>query len=362
MKFRFDNSKPYAVALEGGGARGAYQVGAWRALEENGVKFCAVAGSSVGALNGAMIAMRDLPTAEVLWNDMSFSRVMNVNDEDMRRLFAGKLLELDFKHIGSGLKKIVKDGGFDVTPLRRLIAETVDVDKIKASPIRLFICAHSITDHKGIDIDVKSLPVSDIHDMLLASAYFPAFKHEPLCGKMYTDGGVSNVLPLSPLIDNGYKDIISIRLYGFGVEKKVKIPKGTTVIEIAPKRDLGKTLNFDADACRKNYRLGYFDTMRMLYGLYGERYYIDRTLSEEDAYKILCKTVKLKRSSAEKNLRSLHEEMLKFAKESGSKGDYYDVLIAYAEKSAEKFKIDELGICTDVGLLEKIAQKKGGHI
>ena len=56
MELKFDISKTYALALEGGGARGAYQIGAYEALTEAGVKVNAAAGTSVGALNGAMIA------------------------------------------------------------------------------------------------------------------------------------------------------------------------------------------------------------------------------------------------------------------------------------------------------------------
>ncbi len=356
MKLCFDTEKSYALALEGGGARGAYQIGAWRALYENGVKISAVAGSSVGALNGAMIAMGDLPSAEELWNDMRFSRVMDVDDLTMEKLFSGKFLDIDIKHISQSIKKVVKDGGFDVTPLRELIASVVDPEKIKASPVKLYICTHSVTDRKGLELEADKLDPSELHDMLLASAYFPAFKHEKLGGKMYTDGGVSNVLPLSPLISGGYKNILAIRLYGLGTQKRVKIPKDTTVTEIAPTRDLGPMLKFDADSCRKNYKLGYFDTMRLLYGLAGSRYYIDRTLTEKEAYDILLSSVSEKADN-DASLRDLHDALSKTAKQSGSKGDYYDVLVALLERSAEKAGIDPLGICTDVGLIEKIQVK-----
>ena len=54
-----DLTKEYGIVLDGGGARGAYQIGAWKALKEAGVKINAVAGTSVGALNGALICMDD---------------------------------------------------------------------------------------------------------------------------------------------------------------------------------------------------------------------------------------------------------------------------------------------------------------
>ncbi|MBQ7895822.1 MAG: patatin-like phospholipase family protein, partial [Oscillospiraceae bacterium] len=55
MKLKLDHTKEYALALEGGGAKGAYQIGVWQALREAGIKIKAVAGTSVGALNGAMM-------------------------------------------------------------------------------------------------------------------------------------------------------------------------------------------------------------------------------------------------------------------------------------------------------------------
>ena len=66
MKPILDLTKEYSLVLDGGGARGAYQIGAWKALVEAGVKINAVAGTSVGALNGALICMGNVELAEKL--------------------------------------------------------------------------------------------------------------------------------------------------------------------------------------------------------------------------------------------------------------------------------------------------------
>ena len=134
MELKLDPSKIYAIALEGGGAKGAYQVGAWRALEEAGIRYNAVAGTSVGALNGAMMAMRDLPNAEKLWKDIRFSQVMNVDDETMHRIM-NRDFE-NFSQVKTALRTIVdivRSGGVDVEPLRRLLAEWVDEEKLRAT-------------------------------------------------------------------------------------------------------------------------------------------------------------------------------------------------------------------------------------
>ena len=76
MEPLIDLSKEYGLVLDGGGARGAYQIGAWKALKEAGVRINAVAGTSVGALNGALICMDDPEKAEQIWKNISFSQVI----------------------------------------------------------------------------------------------------------------------------------------------------------------------------------------------------------------------------------------------------------------------------------------------
>ena len=77
-EFPLDRDRSYGLVLEGGGARGAYQIGAWKALREAGISISAVAGTSVGALNGALICMDDLELAENIWKNISRSQVMDV--------------------------------------------------------------------------------------------------------------------------------------------------------------------------------------------------------------------------------------------------------------------------------------------
>ena len=80
MKAVIDLTKEYGLVLEGGGAKGAYQIGAWKALKEAGVELKGIAGTSVGALNGALICMGDLEKAERLWENISYSKIMSVDD------------------------------------------------------------------------------------------------------------------------------------------------------------------------------------------------------------------------------------------------------------------------------------------
>ena len=306
MELKLDRNKTYGLALEGGGAKGAYQIGAWKALREAGIRFSAVSGTSVGALNGAMIVMDDLEKAENVWNNIHFSQVMDVDDEEMRRLMNRDIPLSELKSTLRSVADIVRNRGFDVTPLRNWVAEVVDADKICHSDTDFFIVTYSLSDHQELELKASDLDKDELCDMLLASAYLPAFRLEKLGGKYYADGGVQDVVPIHALVENGCKDIIALRIFGFGIEKRFRIPDDVHVTTIGPTVDLGNILNFDAEQSRKNMRLGYFDAQRVLYGLYGSTYYIDRTMSEDAARQQLLEYL----GTDDGSLRTFHEKTL----------------------------------------------------
>lgn len=282
MKPRIDLNKEYGIVLEGGGARGAYQIGAWKALREAGVRIKGVAGTSVGALNGALICMDDLETAEKIWKNMTYSRVLSVDDKFMESLHRLDVRGAGIPEIAAGVRRVLADRGLDITPLKDLIAGTVDEEKIRMSPRELYATTFSLSDRREITFDLRTAPEGTMKDLLLASAYFPGFKNEKLGGKTYMDGGSVNNVPVNVLTDRGYEDIIVIRIYGIGVdtEKYFQVPEGVRLYRIAPRRNLGGILEFGGKRIRRNLLLGYYDGLRMVYGLAGRKYYFDMPYSE----------------------------------------------------------------------------------
>lgn len=282
MKLRIDLEKEYGIVLEGGGARGAYQIGVWKALREAGMKIKGVAGTSVGALNGALICMDDLGKAEEIWGNMTYSTVFNVDDSMIGKLKKFGVRSMKVTDAAAEFRRLFSDRGLDIAPLKKLLEETVDEERIRRSPRDFCAASFSVTDRKEEDFDVKAAPPGTMKDIMMASAYFPGFKQEKLGGKTYLDGGSVNNVPVDLLTDRGYKDIIVIRLYGIGVDRRrfMDIPEDVTVHEIAPRRNLGGILEFDSARTRKNMKLGYFDGLRFLYGLCGRKYYLDMPYSE----------------------------------------------------------------------------------
>lgn len=246
MELQIDQSKEYGVVLEGGGARGAYQIGAWKALKEAGVRIKGISGASVGALNGALMCMDDLEKAEYIWENITYSKVMDVDDAVMEKMMSLSLKAGDLQEVLSAMRRIFSEKGLDITPLRNLIMDTVDEEKIRSSPRDLFVVTYSLSDRKKVLADVKKLPEGQIGDMLLASAYFLAFKNEKLGGKRYMDGGSVDNVPIEPLLDAGYKDILVLRIYGIGrdSERFLEIPDDVRIYRIAPRQDLGGILDF----------------------------------------------------------------------------------------------------------------------
>ena len=191
MEMSLDLTKEYALVLEGGGAKGAYQIGAWRALKEAGVKICALAGSSVGALNAALICMGDLEAAENIWKNISNSQVMEVDEEKMAQLFGGNAKLSDWVQ---AVVKYTSDGGADITPLKELIAGAIDEQRIKTGEIMFYLHTFSLSEMKELDIDVKEIEDGLLPDFLLASAYRKKLpsngKPSPICSLTPVAAGV----------------------------------------------------------------------------------------------------------------------------------------------------------------------------
>ena len=353
MELKLDTSKTYAIALEGGGAKGAYEIGVWKALEQAGVKYNAVSGTSVGALNGALMAMRDLPRAIACWRDIHLNKVMDLgalSEEDVKRLMSGELGELNLQELFGKALDIVRNRGLDVAPLRAWVREVVDVRRVKESDVQLYISTVSLTDRKGLEIHVNDLPEEEICDMLLASAYHPSFRLEKLGGKFYTDGGFVDTLPLHALVEAGYKDIIAVRIPGLGVERRFRIPDDVNITYIQTWSDLGFVLNFDAEQARRDLEIGYLDGMRAICGLAGRRYYLERGMTEREALDWLLDH----REDADQSLRAfLEEELPRQARRLEAEGgDYFEVMTALLEERAEQKGIDPLVIYTDRELVK----------
>ena len=112
-----------ALVLAGGGARGSYQVGVWRALTELGWRPQIITGTSVGSLNGAMFALDLYETARDMWMSIRSQDVMELPEENA-----------DLSELHDFLREVVRDGGMDVTPLEEIVERVLDEDALRLRP------------------------------------------------------------------------------------------------------------------------------------------------------------------------------------------------------------------------------------
>ena len=378
MRFQLDLTKEYGIVLEGGGARGSYQIGAWKALREAGIKIRGIAGASVGALNGALICMDDLEKAEEIWENIRYSQVIDVDDDVIETVKKLDLKSLDLVKVAEDAKKILKDKGLDITPLKNLIESVVDEDKIRSSDRELYLTTYSVTDRELLVLNAKDIPDGEIGDMLLASAYFPAFRNDRLGGKRYLDGGGWNNVPINILLEHDYKDILVIRIYGLGYdsERTTEIPEDVHVTHIAPRQDLGGILEFDRTRARKNMTLGYYDAKRVLYGLEGRWYYLyapesdvyyfERFLTEIEEF-TRCGLLPMPEQIPEElsGYRIYTEQVFPFLAQRmklKKNWTYKELYLSFLEDTARSFRISRFHIYTPAELKQKINEKCLLHI
>lgn len=378
MRFQLDLTKEYGIVLEGGGARGSYQIGAWKALREAGIKIRGISGASVGALNGALICMDDLEKAEEIWENIRYSQVIDVDDDVIETVKKLDLKSLDLMKVAEDAKKILKDKGLDITPLKNLIESVVDEDKIRSSDRELYLTTYSVTDRELLVLNAKDIPDGEIGDMLLASAYFPAFRNDKLGGKRYLDGGGWNNVPINILLEHDYKDILVIRIYGLGYdsERTTEIPEDVHVTHIAPRQDLGGILEFDRTRARKNMTLGYYDAKRVLYGLEGRWYYLyapesdvyyfERFLTEIEEF-TRCGLLPMPEQIPEElsGYRIYTEQVFPFLAQRmklKKNWTYKELYLSFLEDTARSFRISRFHIYTPAELKQKINEKYLLHI
>lgn len=280
------------VALEGGGARGSYHVGALIALRKCGIYPKCFVGTSIGSVNAALAACNDYKTMEHVWKEVSCEELFNVDSNLIKAIEQKKI---DKKVIQNGLKtirEIISNSGIDTTNLKKIYKENIDEKVLRNSDIDFGLVTYGLSDRKPIEIFKRDIPNGKLHEYLIASCYLPVFKMEKIIDdKYYIDGGFHDVCPVNMLIREGYNEIYAIRTYGPGITQKV-IPNNAKIIYIAPKKKLGSIILFDEDSVKYNMNLGFYDALRVLKKLDGNEYYIRRR--DKAYYDLMCSNISKK--------------------------------------------------------------------
>lgn len=262
--------RPYGLILAGGGAKGAYQIGAWRAIRELGVQIEAIAGVSIGAINGALIAQGDFDSTLELWNNVEVKDGIHMDAQlkSPENLFS-------FANLPQIFHEVLKNGGVDVTPARDLIARYVHEDAVRASGIPLGLVTFQVSSLKPVELFLDEIENGHLIDYLMLSARFPGLQNESPDGAKYLDGGVYDNAPVGMLRKRGINRFIVVDISSMkGVGHKADL-SCADIIYIRPNdpKELGESFEFDRAKTELRMQMGYLDAKKAFGVLGGQNYY-----------------------------------------------------------------------------------------
>lgn len=259
------------LALEGGGAKGAYHMGVVKAYLESGYTFGAVVGTSIGALNGATIAQGSFEAGYRMWEQMDPSDVFDMTESEYPLL---------------RLKEFIAGGGMNTSKIRRLVETVVDERQLRASPVDFGLVTISITDRMPLELYKQDIPNGQLIDYLMASAALPGFQPTRIDDSYYMDGGFYDNCPINMLARKGFKHVIAVRTLAPGFVRALESPD-LSVTYIIPAEPLGGMLDFNREMIHRNLKMGYYDALRQIHNLKGERYYLHGSSLSEDYCRVL---------------------------------------------------------------------------
>lgn len=264
-----------AIVLAGGGAKGSYHFGFWKAIRELGIDFQIVTGSSVGALNGAMMASGLYESGLEMWSSIKTPDIIETSPSRLSEV-------IDTEGIAGALKSFLGDVGesavnvkMDPFPLGELIGKYLDEKLLRESGIEFGIMCSEYPNMKTHPVTLKDIPYGMLDDYLLASStVYPSMEPKEIAGRKYVDGGYSDNFPVNLALDMGAEDIIGANLCANGIEAKYETDYPVRVIR--PRFDLGPTMEFVPEIAKRNTALGYNDTMRSFGKLDGTCYTLEK--------------------------------------------------------------------------------------
>ncbi|HQN62234.1 MAG TPA: patatin-like phospholipase family protein [Flexilinea sp.] len=258
----------YGLVFSGGGTRGAYEIGAWKALNELGIKIQGVVGASIGAINGALFLQGDIDKAEKIYRGIRVEDILEIEqpiDTNHDLLSPSNLTGL--------IKELIQQKGLSNSGLKNMILQEIDLDKIYNSDLDYGLVTFSIDSLSPIEKFKEDIPKEELVDYIVASANFPIFKPHVAGGSRYIDGGIYDNMPINMLIKKGYRKIIVIDLSGEGFTRKMERKDGVYLKIIRASENLGGTFEFDQEKITRNIQLGYLDTLKAFQKLQGHSYY-----------------------------------------------------------------------------------------
>lgn len=269
-----------ALVLSGGGAKGSYQLGVYKALKRLNMKIDIITGTSIGSINGAALAAGDYRKAKKLWLTMETSKILNYDVKNP-------------KHYPKIAKEIFENKGMKFDKAEEFLTKSLDENAIRNSKVDYGLVTVNLKTRVPKMLTKNEIPKGKLISYIIASATcFPAVELKEIDGDYYVDGGYYDNLPINLAIDMGADEIIAVDLTTIGLKQKVK-EKDVKIDYIKNKNKQRFTLDFDPEIAKKNIKIGYNDTMKYYNKLDGNDYTFKKGHLERNYNKISDYYIKL---------------------------------------------------------------------
>ena len=293
-----------AIVLSGGGSKGAYQMGVWKALKKMNLNYDIVTGTSVGALNGALMVQGNYFKGVSLWRQLSFKLLFDKENSDS---FKDALNIKDIYKIYA--KNIVLSGGLKPEQLENTMHKVINEEKIRNSKIDYGMVTVKVPKYEPLCLTKKDIPKGELIDYLMASATcFPAFQVKKIGDDNFIDGGYYDNMPINLAIDMGASEVIAVDLNVVEIKQPPK--KNIKRTYIVPNNKLGSFLIFDSKIAKQNIRYGYNDTLKAFGKLEGKKYSFKKGQLENNYYKNKERFIKLAKDLSEFNDKNLLDKII----------------------------------------------------
>ncbi len=257
-----------AIALCGGGTKGAYELGVWQALKELDIDYQIVTGTSIGSIIGALMTTRDYEKACELWGNIRMEDVMK-DGVNLTTTIEGMYNQRE--QIRPFLKKYVKNKGADISPFIEFIDGMIDEEKVRQSDIDFGLVTVQVSNLRSLELTKEEIPQGKLKDFIMASAsIFPVFPMHKIDGETYLDGCYYDNLPIDLALKMGADEVIAIDLHTNPSHPNYVNKPYVTYIK--PSRSLGTMLNFERQIIDDNIQLGYYDAMKEFGCMMGKQY------------------------------------------------------------------------------------------
>lgn len=261
------------IVLEGGGVKGAYQIGAYYAIKDCHVKIDGFVGTSIGSFNAAMLASGKFMELLNFWYNVSPGIILGF-DENFINAFNGEDLSITtLKGAFNTLKNIILNMGIDNKNLQDKLYELLDFDDFKNSSYDFGLVTVRLPKMEPVYVYKEDLSnIKELCEYILASCYLPVFREKRIIDNhFYVDGGFYDNSPVEMLAKKGYEEIYVINVKGIGINRKYS-NDNIKIINVKPSRNNGSILELSTDVIRDNIKMGYYDTLRIVKKLDGFKY------------------------------------------------------------------------------------------